>query len=246
MEIKEVTPEMRQKLRAALPKEAVKQHPTKRDLSTIKPIYVFERLNDVFGIGKWSVKTDLVDPISSEKKVAQSGRERTEFTALMKTTLSIPEYGIYHECIAGSTNEDEGDSAKGGTTDGLTKICSYLEIGINVFKGLGNTDAPLTETAPAKKTQPQTTKRSETPEDTRNKIAAAEAPVEAQEAANVDLATSKQKEEIIRLCNNLSITRQEKTKTLLQLNVLDVERAKACIAWLNKTIEEREAQSKAA
>lgn len=138
MEYKKVTPEMRIRLRAPLHSDAVKQNPSKKHLSTIKPIFVTERLNDVFGIGSWQLRTEQIAPIVSEMKKAQSGREYNEFTALMKTTLTIPEYGIYYECIAGSTNEDEGDSAKGGTTDGLTKICSWMEIGINVFKGLGN------------------------------------------------------------------------------------------------------------
>ena len=58
----------------------------------------------------------------------------------------MPEYGIYFECYGGndnggenSRNFDLGDAYKGATTDALTKIGSYLEIGIDVFKGLGNT-----------------------------------------------------------------------------------------------------------
>ncbi|WP_378016135.1 hypothetical protein [Adhaeribacter terreus] len=59
-------------------------------------------------------------------------------------------------------------------------------------------------------------------------------------------ATAKQKEEIIRLLNNVVITRQEKTKMLLNINKLDEERAAQSIQKLVKVIEEREAQSKAA
>ena len=37
-----------------------------------------------------------------------------------------------------SRNFDLGDAYKGATTDAITKIGSYLEIGIDVFKGNGN------------------------------------------------------------------------------------------------------------
>ena len=40
-----------------LPDEAVSQHPTKKFLSSIKSIYVTERLNEVFGVGSWRVET---------------------------------------------------------------------------------------------------------------------------------------------------------------------------------------------
>jgi len=72
-----------------------------------------------------------------------------------------------------------------------------------------------------------------------------EAPVVEAEA-NIKYATAKQKEEIIRLLNNVVITRQEKTKMLLNINKLDEERAAQSIQKLRKVIEEREEQTKAA
>ena len=45
-----ITKEIREKLRAPFPSEEIAPHPTKKFLSTIKAIYVTERLNDVFGI----------------------------------------------------------------------------------------------------------------------------------------------------------------------------------------------------
>ena len=69
--------------------------------------------------------------------------------------------------------------------------------------------------------------------------APAEAPaVEA--PAPVQYATASQKEEIIRLLNHPLITRQEKTKMLLNINRLDEERATQAIAKLRKAIEDRE------
>src|SRR5690606_36115593 len=71
--------------------------------------------------------------------------------------------------------------------------------------------------------------------------AKAEASKEAEPAAaSVKYASAKQKEEIIRLLNNPVITRQEKTKMLLNINRLDEERASQAIDKLKKVIEERE------
>jgi hypothetical protein len=58
--------------------------------------------------------------------------------------------------------------------------------------------------------------------------------------APVQYATASQKEEIIRLLNHPLITRQEKTKMLLNINRLDEERATQAIAKLRKAIEDRE------
>ncbi len=125
----DVTKEMRDKLREPLPKEAVKQHPTKTFLSSIKAIYVTERLNDVFGIGSWHLKVNHIT--TTEKSMV-----------VVKVEFSIPKYDIYFECYGGndnggenSKNFDLGDAYKGATTDAITKIGSYLEIGIDVFKG---------------------------------------------------------------------------------------------------------------
>lgn len=138
-----------EKLRQPLPPEAIKPHPTKTYLSTIKAIYVTERFNEVFGIEGWSIKTDVVHWF--ERTTAKG---KTEYTVMGKTIFTTTT-GIYHECIAGSTNEDLGDAAKGATTDAITKIGSYLEVGIDVFKGK-KTEAPK---PPAKK--PEASKKEE-------------------------------------------------------------------------------------
>ncbi len=65
-------------------------------------------------------------------------------------------------------------------------------------------------------------------------------------ASSVKYASAKQKEEIIRLLNNPVITRQEKTKMLLNINKLDEERATQAIAKLKKVIEDREEEQTAA
>lgn len=127
--MKELSTTQIELLKKPLPKEAVTKHPTKTYLSSIKAIYVVERLNDVFGIGKWQLKSTVID--AKEKMV------------IVQTFLSIPEYSIELESYGGNDNADKGDAYKGATTDALTKICSMLGIGMDVFKGLA--DAPKQE-----------------------------------------------------------------------------------------------------
>lgn len=141
METKKITPEMYLALKKVLPAEAVTKHPTKTYLSSIKAIYVTERLNDVFGCGSWQIRAEKVS-------------ENDKGMIVVKTTLTIPEYGVYYESFGGndnggenSKNFDLGDAYKGATTDGITKIGSYLGIGISVFMGKGNT-TPKSELTP--------------------------------------------------------------------------------------------------
>jgi hypothetical protein len=152
--------QLKAELYAPLPAEAIKQHPTKTFLSTIKPIYITDRLNEVFGIGKWQTKTENV-------LVNDNG------TVVNKTTLIIEEYGIYYECFGGNDNGgsgskgfDLGDAFKGATTDALNKIASYLGIGIDVYRGKQShqsngyqskpAPAPAPSPAPAPALQPNT------------------------------------------------------------------------------------------
>jgi hypothetical protein len=121
--------QLKAELYAPLPAEAIKQHPTKTFLSTIKPIYITDRMNEVFGIGQWQTRTENV-------LVNDNG------TVVNKTTLIIKEYDIYYECFGGNDNGgsgskgfDLGDAFKGATTDALNKIASYLGIGIDVYRG---------------------------------------------------------------------------------------------------------------
>jgi len=129
MEIKTITKEMYEALKRPLDAKAVTKHPTKTYLSSIKAIYVTERLNDVFGCGTWQIRTEKIS-------------ENDKGMIVVKTTLTIPQYGVYYESFGGNDNGgdgnknfDLGDAYKGATTDAITKICSYMGIGIEVFKG---------------------------------------------------------------------------------------------------------------
>ena len=133
--MKPLSPEQLAKIAEPLPPEALAAHPRMFGLSTIKGIFVTERLNQVFGVGAWVVKTDLSSPISTVHTTTNAGRERIEYTAVAKTIFTVPAHDIYYECIASSTNSDPGDAAKGATTDAITKIASWIGIGIDVYKG---------------------------------------------------------------------------------------------------------------
>lgn len=125
-EIKQVTTEMVAALKKPLPPEAIKQHPTKTYLSAIKVPFIIERLNEVFGVAGWKVRNEVIE--AGDKMI------------VVKSTLTVPEYGIEHEAFGGHDNPDRGDAYKGACTDALSKIASYLYIAMDVYKGLG--DAP--------------------------------------------------------------------------------------------------------
>lgn len=121
METKQITQDMRAALTKPLPPEAVSPHPTKDYLSTIKAIYVTERLNEVFGTGAWRIRTEFIEKVGK--------------MVVVKVYFSIPDYGIEYECYGGNDNVDVGDAYKGATTDAITKIASWLGIGGEVFRG---------------------------------------------------------------------------------------------------------------
>ena len=121
-----ISQEIRLKLRESFPPEAIQQHPTKKFLSTIKAIYVTERLNDVFGLGRWSVVSEVV--------------KETENYILMRGTIEILDYNAvipyqYGGHTTTGTNTELADGYKSAVTDIMSKCASYLEIGIDVFKG---------------------------------------------------------------------------------------------------------------
>lgn len=139
MEYKKLTAEQMAMLNEPLPAEALKPHPTKAFLTTISSIYVTERLNDVFGVGAWRVKSEV--------------QEADAKMIVVKTTFTIPEYGIEYECYGGNDNVDRGDAYKGAVTDAITKIGSWLGIGADVWKNKSGK-----QTAPSKpKSYTQTT-----------------------------------------------------------------------------------------
>ena len=133
--------EIKELLLTDLPDAAISPHPTKTYLNTIKAIYVTERFNDAYGVGAWTIKVNT---------------EHTDFETgmiVVKVIFEVPELKIYYESYGGNDNGgvnnknfDLGDAYKGATTDGITKIGSYLGVGIKVFKGPGNAPKTTIET----------------------------------------------------------------------------------------------------
>ncbi len=127
----EITKEIRKQLREPFPDEAISQHPTKTFLSTIKAIYVVERLNDVFGIGGWDVQHWIVS--DSEEYVSVCGKLLYGRIEDGTFAFSTPEqYGGHKKT---GKNTEPADGYKSAVTDCQSKCASYLEIGIDVFKG---------------------------------------------------------------------------------------------------------------
>lgn len=132
----ELTDEQYELLGKALPSWAVKKHPTKVGMSAIHPMAIIDRLNEVFGLGGWNFTTEFISCESRMQKT-QKG-ERLVYDSAVKGRLEIE--NLILEQYGGSTNDDKGDALKGGATDSLTKIASYLGIGAEIYKGHGNID----------------------------------------------------------------------------------------------------------
>lgn len=136
MSNRNMTTEQVEKLNKKLPDWAIKDHPTKKNMTVIHPMAVIERLNEVFGVGVWQFTTEYIscDPFIQKTK----NGERSMYMSAVKGRLQIGD--IILEQYGGSSNDDKGDALKGGATDALTKIASYLNIGAEIYKGRGNED----------------------------------------------------------------------------------------------------------
>ena len=126
MERTAITKEMRIKLRESFPNEAYKAHPTKTFLTTLKAMYITERLNDVFGVGRWSITHEVIERTQDYVLICGS------FHALDYEVITPSQYGGHK---TSGTNTEIADGYKSAVTDCISKIASYLEIGIEMFKG---------------------------------------------------------------------------------------------------------------
>lgn len=196
-------------LNEPLPKEALKAHPTMQGLTAINQIYIIERLNRVFGIGSWQLRDELLSPIMENSKQGTKGVYK-DYTSLVKVTLTIPEYNIHMECIAGSTNKDEGDSAKGGITDCITKIASWLGIGHEVYK---NKHGQIETKVQPKVEQPKKA-------DNTDKLPSLETTIKAWYAKYLAIKEEKMSERISAVITDIQKSQFDKSKALLALSVL--------------------------
>ncbi len=125
--IAELPPEIAGQLTRPLPPEAISVHPNKPGLSSVKAIYIIERLNEVFGLNGWEDDYEVVE---------------TGPMIVVRGCLRIPKYGIVRQQYGGNDNPDRGDAYKGACTDALSKCASQLGIAIDVYKGRGPGSLP--------------------------------------------------------------------------------------------------------
>lgn len=142
---KKITQEIRNALRADFPDEAYKQHPTKTFLTTLKAMYVTERLNDVFGIGRWSIIFEIIE--RTDDYVLGQG----EFISLDFDVIVPKQFGGHK---TSGTNVEIADGYKSALTDCQSKIASYFEIGIDMFKGKITKGSGTSDTKKESTTQP--------------------------------------------------------------------------------------------
>lgn len=125
-EKEKITKEIRIELRKDFPTEAYTKHPAKTFLTTLKAMYITERLNDVFGIGRWTVDHELI--VHNENYVLLEGKLK-----LLDFDCEIPSQFGGHSTTG--KNTEMADGFKSAVTDIISKSASYLEIGIDMFKG---------------------------------------------------------------------------------------------------------------
>jgi hypothetical protein len=115
--------EIRAKLRAPLPTEAIKPDPRNPKLSAINPAFTVERLNDVFGEDGWTEKYTVFEAHPDCSMI------------IVRCDFAVPKLKIQRQAFGGNANEDRGDAYKGACTDALTKCASKLGIAHQVYKG---------------------------------------------------------------------------------------------------------------
>lgn len=129
-----------------LPAWAIKPHPTKSNMTAIHPMAVIDRLNEVFGTGKWIFETEYIQCNPWVQKTKNG--DRNMYMSAVKGILKVPAESIHIEQYGGSSNDDMGDALKGGATDALTKCASYLGVGASIYKGHGNVEEGTPEQIP--------------------------------------------------------------------------------------------------
>lgn len=126
-EKKPVTQAMRNELRKGFPDAAYSFLAHKPEFTTLKAMYITERLNDVFGLGRWTIEFNIVE------KTAENIVLQGEFISY-DYDIHVPKQFGGHSL--NRKGMELADAYKSAVTDCQSKIVSYLEIGIDMFKGL--------------------------------------------------------------------------------------------------------------
>ena len=113
-----------------------------RGLTSIKSIYITERLNEAFGIGGWYVRDEMVQFQPPATVVKEIRHEAVEVTTpafvVVKAHLEFKDFPSFRaSAYGGNNNPDLGDAYKGAVSDAISKICAmYLGVAADVYKGL--------------------------------------------------------------------------------------------------------------
>ena len=109
------------------PKSAFSAVGGKAYLTTLKAIYIIERLNKAFGIGRWVVDHEII--------------ERTDDFVLVGGSMRLLDYPelVFPVTYGGHQTTGKGtdiaDGYKSAVTDLTSKQSSYLEIALDLYKG---------------------------------------------------------------------------------------------------------------
>ena len=130
------------KLTQPIDPQALSQAP--RGLTSIKSIYVTERLNEAFGFGRWQIIEQVITVTEPriENRTDRAGKVNTEVILMpmvvVRVSMLLLDYPWFQAwSYGGNDNPDLGDAYKGAVTDAISKMCAmYLGIAQDVFKGL--------------------------------------------------------------------------------------------------------------
>lgn len=124
--------ELYEKLKAPFPAEAYTPDRSRGfALTSLKAQYVVERLNEVFGIGRWGLTGEWRE---TDDGVLYFGElyytiKEEDGTLVTYTLDEVPGF-------AGLDRANSGDAYKSARTDCLSKSASYLGVGNEMYKGL--------------------------------------------------------------------------------------------------------------
>jgi len=136
--------EQYQKLIAPFPPEAMYKDTSRgKPLTIIKPQYVVERMNEVFGIEGWSTGA----PEFSEDDTGVLCHLHV-YIGDQHTTRHGVGYAQF------GTNKLIGDVYKAAFTDALKKACSYFGVGNDIYKGLVTPPKTERKTRPTEEIPP--------------------------------------------------------------------------------------------
>ena len=132
--------ELRKVLKARFKQSDLKKLYGAANLTTINAYAVIERLNDAFGIGGWRIEFEIVD--QSIEEVVVFGRM---YIVIDGTEIKLSDTAGNMENRkkkAGGWVHCLGDLIKGAGTNLIGKSASFIEIGLDIYKGLQDHNTP--------------------------------------------------------------------------------------------------------